>query len=56
MLQCQNIFFARFVSSQIRDDWSQGVFFAQLTSCAMRYDVIYHSFPYYFSIFEDMGG
>ena len=40
-----NIFFARFVSSQICDDRSQRVFFAQMTSCTMRYDVICHPFP-----------
>ena len=39
MLQGKNILFARFVSSQIRDD--RRVFYAQMTSCAMRYDVIY---------------
>ena len=47
----------RFVSSQIRGDWSQQVSFAQVTSCAMCYDVIYHHFAinsqYYF---EDVGG
>ena len=26
-------------------DRSQQLFFAQMTSCAMRYDVIYHPFP-----------
>ena len=40
-----NIFFARFMSSQIRDDRSQWVFFTQMTSCAMRNDIIYHPFP-----------
>ena len=40
MLQDKNIFFARFVSSQIHEDGR--VFYAQMTSCAMRYDVIYH--------------
>ena len=39
-----NIFFMRFVSSQICCDWSQQVSFAQVTSCAMCYDVIYHHF------------
>ena len=49
-----NIFFVCFVSSQICDDRSQEMFFAQMTSCAVRYDAIYH--PYQFSIilFEDM--
>ena len=37
-----NIFFVRFVSSQICDDRSQEMFFAQMTSCAVRYDAIYH--------------
>ena len=45
MLQCRQHLFARFVSSQIRDDRSQQIFFAQITSCAMRYDVIYHPLP-----------
>ena len=40
-----NIFFARFMSSQIRDDRSQWVFFTQMTSCAMRNGTIYHPFP-----------
>ena len=39
-----NIFFMCFVSSQICGDWSQQVSFAQVTSCAMCYDVIYHHF------------
>ena len=43
----------RSVSPQICDDRSQQVFFAQMTSCAVHYDIIYH--PYQFSIFEDMG-
>ena len=33
------------MSSQICDDRSQRVFFAQMTSCTMRYDVICHPFP-----------
>ena len=38
-------FFARFVSSQIRDHRSQCLFFfAQMTPCAVRYHVVYHSF------------
>ena len=39
-------FFAPFVSSQIRDHRSQCLFFffAQMTSCAVRYHLIYHSF------------
>ena len=37
-----NIFFACFVSSQISDYPSQQVLFAQMISCAMRYDAIYH--------------
>ena len=36
--------FVCFVSSQIRGDSSQQVSFAQVTSCAMCYDVIYHHF------------
>ena len=43
MLQGKNILFARFVSSQIHDDWR--VFYAQMTSCALHYDVIYHPSP-----------
>ena len=43
MLQGKNILFARFVSSQIRDD--RRVVYAQMTSCAMRYGVIYHPSP-----------
>ena len=39
----QNLFFERFLSSQIHDDW--GAFSAKITSCAVRYDVIYHPFP-----------
>ena len=42
-LQDKNIFFARFVSSQIHEDGR--VFYAQLTSCAVRYDVIYNPSP-----------
>ena len=42
-----NIFFTCFVPSQICGDWSQQVFFAQITSCAMPYDVIYYPFPYF---------
>ena len=40
MLLGKNIFilFARFVPSQIRND--RGVFYVQMTSCAMRHDVI----------------
>ena len=34
-----------FVSSQICDSQSQQVFFAQMTSCAMHYDIIYYTFP-----------
>ena len=44
MSQCNNIFFTCFASSQIRGDWSLQVFFAQMTSCAMCYDVIYNPF------------
>ena len=33
-----------FVSSQICGDWSEQVSFAQVTSCAMCYDIIYHHF------------
>ena len=40
-VQCQQHLFALFVSSQIRDDRSQQVFFAQMTLCAMRYDLNY---------------
>ena len=32
--------FSRFVSSQIHED--RRVFYAQVTLCAVRYDVIYH--------------
>ena len=42
MQQANNIFFARFVSSQICDDRSQRVFLAQMTSCIVHYDVTYH--------------
>ena len=53
MLQiCQHIYRA-FCVTAICDDLSQQVFFAQMTSCAVHYDIIYH--PYQFSIFEDMG-
>ena len=41
-VQCQQHLFALFASSQIRDDRSQQVFFAQMTLCAMRYDLNYH--------------
>ena len=34
-----------FCDSQIRDDESQRVFFAQMMSCVMRYDIIYQYFP-----------
>lgn len=43
LLQGKKIFFARFLSSQIRDD--RRVLYAQMTSCTVRYDVIYHPFP-----------
>jgi len=43
----------RFVSSQICVD--RRVFYAQMMSCAVRYDVLYHPFPI-LSIFEYMGG
>ena len=43
LLQGKNIFFACFVSSQICDD--RRVFYAQMTSCAVCYDVFYHPFP-----------
>ena len=43
MLQGKNTLFARFVSSQIHDD--RRVFYAQMTSCALHYDVIYHPSP-----------
>ena len=39
----KNIFFTRFVSSQIHEDGR--VFYAQMTSCATHYDVIYHPSP-----------
>ena len=35
----------RLVSSQNCDDQSHQVFFAQMTSCAMHYDVVYLPFP-----------
>ena len=39
---CNNIFFACFVSLQIRGDRTgQQVSFAQMTSCVMHYDIIY---------------
>ena len=41
-----NIFFAHFVSLQIRDDRSQRVFLALMMSCAVHYDVIYHPSPF----------
>ena len=40
-----NIFITHFVSPQIPDDRSQQIFFAQMTSCAAHYDIIYHPFP-----------
>ena len=43
MLLGKSLFSERFVSSQIRDDWR--VFYAQMTSCAVRYDVIYYPLP-----------
>ena len=43
MLRDKNIFLARFVSSQIHEDGR--VFSVQMTSCAVRYDVIYHPSP-----------
>ena len=43
MLQGKNILLARFVSSQIRDH--RRVFYAQMTSCAMCYDVTCHPSP-----------
>ena len=46
MLQCQQHLFRAFcVTANIRDDRSQRVFFAQMTSCVVHYDVIYHPFP-----------
>ena len=41
--QVKNIFFARFESSQIHEDGR--VFDSQMTSCTLRYDVIYHPSP-----------
>ena len=43
-IECFLIKFS-FVSPQICDDQSHRVFFAKMTSCAVRYDVIYHPFP-----------
>ena len=37
--------FVRLVSSQNCNDQSHQVFFAQMTSCAMHYDVVYLPFP-----------
>ena len=37
--------FTHFVSSQIHDNWRQQVFFAQMMSWTLRYDVIDHPFP-----------
>ena len=51
MLQGKNLFFARFLSSQIRDN--RRVFYAQMTSFAVRYDAIWRHYP--FSIFEYVG-
>ena len=46
MLQCQQHLFQAFcVTANIPDDRSQRVFLAQMTSCAVLYDVIYHLFP-----------
>ena len=46
MLQCQQHLFRAFcVTTNIWDDRSQRVFFAQMTSCAVHYDIIYHPFP-----------
>ena len=45
MLQCQPHIFCAFVSSQIPDDWSRRVVFAQMMSCVVLYviyDIIYH--------------
>ena len=33
------------VSSQICDSQNEQVFFAQMTSCAMHYDITYYTFP-----------
>ena len=45
MLQCQQHLLRVFcIAANIRDDQSQGVFFAQMTSCATRYIIIYHPF------------
>ena len=35
----------RLVSSQNCDDQSHQVFFTQMTSCAMHYDIVYLPFP-----------
>ena len=45
MLQCQQHLSGCFVSSQIRDDGSQRVFFAEMMSCALFHVIIYHLFP-----------
>ena len=42
MLLGKSLFYKRFVSSQIHDDWR--VFYAQMTSCAVHYDIIYYPF------------
>ena len=45
MLQYQQHLFRTFCVTQIRGDQSERVSFAQMTSHAMLYDVIYHPFP-----------
>ena len=41
-----NMLNAHFVLSQICDNWSEQVFFAQMMSCEVPYDIIYHPFPF----------
>ena len=45
MLQCQQHPFRAFCVTQIPDDWTQQVFFAQMMPCVIYYDVIHHPFP-----------
>ena len=45
MLQCYHHQFRAFCVIANSWRWTQQVFFAQMTPCAVRHDVIYHPFP-----------
>ena len=47
---------SHFRVANIHDDRNQQVFFAQMTSCAVHYGVIYHPFPINSQYFEDVRG